>query len=67
MIGKFTASFSRSNVYFKFMLECLRWGPTSLQTVKQHFSGVYTVCTMLGAENINLKYTLLRHFKTSGK
>ena len=47
------------------MLECLRWGPTSLQTVKRNISGVYTVCTQLGAGNINLKYTLLRLFRTS--
>ena len=45
------------------MLECLRWGPTSLQTVKRHFSKVFTVCTQLGAGNIKFKYTLLRHLE----
>ena len=47
-------------MYFLFILESLRWGPTSLQTVKRNVSGVYTVCTMLGAGNIKLKYALLR-------
>ena len=42
------------------MLECLRWGPTSLQTVKRNVGEVFTVCTMLGAGNIKFKHTMLR-------
>ena len=42
------------------MLECLRWGPTSLQTVKMNECEFYTVCTQLGAGNIKLKHTSLR-------
>ena len=45
-------------VCFRFLLECLRWGPTSLQTVKLSISEIYTVCTQLGAENKNLKHTI---------
>ena len=48
-----------NSIYFFFWSECLRWGPTSLQTVKRNVSGVYTVCTMLGAEDQNKKYILL--------
>ena len=48
-----------SNVYFYFMFECSRWGPTSLQTVKMNECEFYTVCTQLGAGNIKLKHTLL--------
>ena len=48
-----------NSIYFFFWSECLRWGPTSLQTVKRNISGVYTVCTMLGAEDQNKKYILL--------
>ena len=35
----------------KLLFECLRWGPTSLQTVKLNEYEVFTVCTMFGAEN----------------
>ena len=50
-------------MYFLFILESLRWGPTSLQTVKRNVSSVYTVCTLLGGENINKKYILFPIFK----
>ena len=46
------------------MLECLRWGPTSLQTVKMNECEFYTVCTQLGAGNIKLKHTVLRQKAT---
>ena len=40
-------------------MECLRWGPTSLQTVKRNVSEVCTVCTMLGAGNKKKKNILI--------
>ena len=45
----------RSNVIFNFMLECLRWGPTSLQTVKMSECEFYTVCTQLGGRKHKIK------------
>ena len=62
IIAKTKYFFKSKIIYFLFLLECLRWGPTSLQTVMQSFSFLaFTVCTMLGAENKNKKYIILLH------
>ena len=49
-------SFSSTFIYFFFWSKCLRWGPTSLQTVKMNVCEVFTVCTQLGAGDQNRKY-----------
>ena len=43
----------------QFLFECLRWGPTSLQTVKQHVSGVLQFVRSWGPKIKILKHTLL--------
>ena len=42
------------------MFECLRWGPTSLQTVKLNEYEVFTVCTMPKGRKHKIKIGILQ-------